>query len=45
MVARITLALTLTIAAIVAATGSIESSFAQSNPNLDCSPYRGTSTC
>jgi hypothetical protein len=24
---------------------SIGSSFAQSNPTLDCTPYRGTSTC
>jgi hypothetical protein len=43
MVARIT-ALTLAIAAIVAATSSIQNSFAQSNPGLDCS-YRGTTIC
>jgi len=39
------LALALAITTIAAATGWIESSVAQSNPNLDCSYYRGESTC
>jgi hypothetical protein len=35
----------LAIAAITAVPASVESSFAQSNPNLDCTPYRGASMC
>jgi hypothetical protein len=34
----------LAIAAIVATKNSIQSSFAQSNPYMDCS-YRGTTIC
>ena len=33
------------LAAISAIPASVGSSFAQSNPNLDCTPYHGASTC
>jgi hypothetical protein len=45
MLTKITLALALAIAAITAAPAPVGSSYAQSNPNLDCSPYRGASMC
>ena len=45
MLTKITLALALAIAAITAVPASVGSSFAQSNPNLDCTPYRGASMC
>jgi hypothetical protein len=31
--------------ALALLSASVESSLVQSNPNLDCSPYRGESTC
>jgi hypothetical protein len=45
MLSKITLALALAIAAITAVPASVGSSFAQSNPTLDCTPYRGESMC
>ena len=45
MLTKITLALALAIAAFASVPACSGSSYAQSNPNLDCSPYRGESTC
>jgi hypothetical protein len=45
MLTKMTLALALAIAAITAVPAFVGSSYAQSNPNLDCSPYRGESMC
>jgi hypothetical protein len=46
MLIKITLALALAIAAVSTVPASVGSSFAQSNPTLDCSPaYWGTSPC
>jgi hypothetical protein len=46
MLIKITLIFALTIAATSAAPASVEGSFAQSNPTLDCShAYWGTSSC
>jgi hypothetical protein len=45
MLPKITLALALAVAAITAVPASVGSSLGQSNPNLDCSPYRGASMC
>ncbi|MEA3072642.1 MAG: hypothetical protein QOD29_4088 [Alphaproteobacteria bacterium] len=45
MLTKVTLALALAVAAISALPASVGSSLAQSNPNLDCSPYRGASMC
>jgi hypothetical protein len=42
---RPTLAFALALAALSAVPVSVRSSFAQSNPTLDCTPYRGASTC
>jgi hypothetical protein len=42
---KITLALALAIAAMLAAAASVGSSLAQSNPNLDCSRFYGGNTC
>ena len=41
MLTKITLALALAVAAITAVPASVGSSFGQSNPSLDRSPYRG----
>jgi hypothetical protein len=45
MLTKFTLALALALAAIFAIPASMGSSFAQSNPTLDCTPYYGASTC
>jgi hypothetical protein len=42
---KITLALMFAIAVATTVPASVGSSFAQSNPNLDCTPYRGASMC
>jgi hypothetical protein len=44
MLTKITLALALAIAAS-AVPAYVGSSYAKSNPNFDCSPYRGESMC
>jgi hypothetical protein len=45
MLTKFILAFALAFAAISAIPASVGSSFAQSNPNLDCTPYHGASTC
>jgi hypothetical protein len=45
MLNKFILAIALAFVAIYAMPASVGSSFAQSNPNLDCTPYHGASTC
>jgi hypothetical protein len=45
MLTKITLALALVIAALLATPAAVGSSLAQANPNLDCSRFYGGSTC
>jgi hypothetical protein len=45
MLTKFILALALAFIAISTIPALVGSSFAQSNPTLDCTPYHGTSTC